>query len=182
VGRHIAALVAQHTREQNRLHVAVGSQDAPRCVAQDLKRSLISLERRIVKMRPEAMALVRSDAEVGQRLLSNQVKKRRHVKDTITITMCASGRYEWPSIAPVINKLPVVDSRAQQPYMEHKIFPILGCKFGYTLPTVLNAPPSDWMIQFQTLAAECGLQPDLAAAFERMGKFYEEALADGNAH
>ena len=96
VGRHIAALVAQHTREQNRLHVAVGSQDAPRCVAQDLKRSLISLERRIVKMRPEAMALVPSDAEVGQRLLSNQVKKRGHVKDTITITMCASGRYGWP--------------------------------------------------------------------------------------
>jgi hypothetical protein len=86
------------------------------------------------------------------------------------------------AIAHVINKLPVVDSLAQQPFMEHEIFPILGYKFGYTLPTVLNAPPSDWMIPFQTLAAECGLQPDLAAAFERIGKFYKEALADGNAH
>jgi transposase len=67
VGRHIVALVVQHTREQNRLHAAVGSQATPRCVVQDLKRSLISLERRIVKMRREAMALVRSDAEVEQR-------------------------------------------------------------------------------------------------------------------
>jgi hypothetical protein len=25
------------------------------------------------------------------------------------------------------------------------------------------------------------MQPDLAAAFERVGKFYEEALADGDA-
>jgi transposase len=67
VGRHIAALVAQHTREQNRLHAAEGSQATPRCVVQDLKRSLISLERRIVKMRREAMALVRSDAAMEQR-------------------------------------------------------------------------------------------------------------------
>lgn len=67
VGRHIAALVVQHTREQNRLHASVGSQAAPRCVVQDLKRSLVSLERRIVKMRREAMALVRSDAQVEQR-------------------------------------------------------------------------------------------------------------------
>lgn len=67
VGRHIAALVAQHTREQNRLHAAEGSQAAPRCVVQDLKRSLVSLQRRIVKMRREAMALVRSDVAVEQR-------------------------------------------------------------------------------------------------------------------
>jgi transposase len=36
-------------------------------VVQDLKRSLISLERRIVKMRREAMALVHGDTEVQQR-------------------------------------------------------------------------------------------------------------------
>jgi len=67
MGRHIAALVAQHAREQNRLHAAVGSQTAPRCVVQDLKRSLASLQRRIVKMRREALALVRSDSDVEQR-------------------------------------------------------------------------------------------------------------------
>jgi transposase len=67
VGRHIAALVAQHTREQNRLHAVVGSQAASRYVLLDLKRSLASLERRIVKMRREAMALVHDNADVEQR-------------------------------------------------------------------------------------------------------------------
>jgi transposase len=67
VGRHIAALVVEHTRQQNRLHAAQGSTATPRCVVQDLRRSLIALERRIVKMRREALALVHSDAEVEQR-------------------------------------------------------------------------------------------------------------------
>ena len=51
----------------------------------------------------------------------------------------------------------------------------------HPLPAVLDAPPSEWTIPFQALAKECGMQPDLAAAFERVGKFYEEALADGDA-
>lgn len=67
VGRHIAALVAQHARDRNRLHAAESSHAVPGCVVQDLKRSLVSLQGRIVKMRREAMALVRSDAEVEQR-------------------------------------------------------------------------------------------------------------------
>ena len=67
VGRHIAALAAQHARERNRLHAAQSSQAVPSCVIQDLKRSLVSVERRLVKMRREAMALVRNDAEVEQR-------------------------------------------------------------------------------------------------------------------
>jgi transposase len=68
VGRHIAALVAQHTREQNRLHAAQScSRALPNCVLQDLKRSLASLARRIVKMRRAAMELIRADAEIEQR-------------------------------------------------------------------------------------------------------------------
>ena len=67
LGRHIAALTAQHAREQNRLHAAQSSHAVPGCVVQDLKRSLISVERRLVKMRREAMALVRSDGQVERR-------------------------------------------------------------------------------------------------------------------
>lgn len=67
VGRHIAALAGQHARERNRLHAAQSSQAVPICVIQDLKRSLVSVERRLVKMRREAMALVRNDAEVERR-------------------------------------------------------------------------------------------------------------------
>jgi len=67
VGRHIAALVAQHARDQNRLHAAKSSHAVPGYVLQDLKRSLASLERRIVKMRRAAMELIRADAEIEQR-------------------------------------------------------------------------------------------------------------------
>jgi len=66
-GRHIAALVAQHTREQNRLHAVAGSRAAPTCVLQDLKRSLASLLKRIVKMRRAARELIRADADIEQR-------------------------------------------------------------------------------------------------------------------
>lgn len=68
VGRHIAALVAQHTRDQNRLHAAQSCPRAlPGCVLQDLKRSLAGLQRRIVKMRRAARELIRADAEIEQR-------------------------------------------------------------------------------------------------------------------
>ena len=67
-GRHIAALVAEHTREQNRLHAAQScSRAVPGCVLQDLKRSLASLTRRIAQMRAAAMKLIRADAEIEQR-------------------------------------------------------------------------------------------------------------------
>ena len=67
VGRHIASLVAQHARDQNRLHAAESSHAVPGCVLQDLKRSLAALERRIVKMRRAARELIRADAEIEQR-------------------------------------------------------------------------------------------------------------------
>ena len=67
VGRHVAALVAQQTRDQNRLHAAQSSVAAPRCVVEDLKRSLASLHRRILKMRHAGMELIRGDAEMAKR-------------------------------------------------------------------------------------------------------------------
>ena len=48
----------------------------------------------------------------------------------------------------------------------------------HSLPAILDAPPSEWTIPFQALATECGMQPDLAAAFERVAKFYEEVLGE----
>ena len=51
----------------------------------------------------------------------------------------------------------------------------------HPLPAALGAPPSEWTIPFQTLAEECGMQPDLAAAFEMVAKFYEEVLREANA-
>ena len=54
IGRHIEALGLEHTRTNNRLHAALGSIGTPRCVVEDLKRSLAGLERRMLKLRREA--------------------------------------------------------------------------------------------------------------------------------
>jgi transposase len=67
ISRHIDGLTVEHTREHNRLHAAQGSSATPRCVVQDLKRSLASLERRIVRLRREAMALIESDGILVRR-------------------------------------------------------------------------------------------------------------------
>lgn len=67
IGRHIDGLTVEHTRERNRLHAAQGSAATPRCVVQDLKRSLAALKRRIVRLRREALALVQADATMRQR-------------------------------------------------------------------------------------------------------------------
>jgi transposase len=66
ISRHINGLTVEHTREQNRLHAVQGSADTPGCVVQDLKRSLASLERRMVKLRREAMALIQRDETLQQ--------------------------------------------------------------------------------------------------------------------
>ena len=64
ISRHIAALTKDHTRLSNRLHAAEGSATTPRCVRQDLKRSLDGLAKRIVRLRKQAVAMVRQDAEL----------------------------------------------------------------------------------------------------------------------
>jgi hypothetical protein len=52
----------------------------------------------------------------------------------------------------------------------------------HPLPTILDVPPPDWQIPFQALAEECGLLPDIAAAFERVREFFERALAGPREH
>jgi transposase len=68
IGRHIAALTEEHTRSNNRLHAAGGSATTSGCVREDLKRSLAGLRKRIARLRREAVALVRQDAELARKL------------------------------------------------------------------------------------------------------------------
>jgi transposase len=65
--RHIAALTQQHTRQSNRLHAASASMTGSRYVQQDLKRSLRDLDRRMEKMRRQALAVIAQDAELRPR-------------------------------------------------------------------------------------------------------------------
>lgn len=61
IGRHIEGLTVEHVRQNNQLHAARKSMAAPTCVVQDLKRSLASLQRRIVQLRRKARELVGGD-------------------------------------------------------------------------------------------------------------------------
>ena len=67
ISRHIQGLVVEHTRQGNRLHAAKQSASTPRCVVQDLKRSMASLKLRIARLRREALELVRSDEAMRKR-------------------------------------------------------------------------------------------------------------------
>jgi transposase len=67
ISRYIAALTEEHTRSHNRLHAAHGSEMTPRCVRDDLKRSMADLKERIAGLRRQAVALIRKDAELERK-------------------------------------------------------------------------------------------------------------------
>ena len=67
LSRHIASLTEEHTRSSNRLHAAEGSSTTPVCVRQDLKRSMAAQQKRIARLRREALELVRQDELLANR-------------------------------------------------------------------------------------------------------------------
>lgn len=67
IGRHIASLVEDHARVKNRLHAAEGSAATARCVCRDHRCALKGLEKRILRLRREAVALIRHDAELARK-------------------------------------------------------------------------------------------------------------------
>lgn len=65
--RYIAGLTAELQRGKNRLHAAASCSSTPTCLIKDLRRSLASLQRRILLLRHQAMELVRSDHALLER-------------------------------------------------------------------------------------------------------------------
>ena len=49
ISRHLGTLTEEHTRLNNRLHAAEGCRTKPRCVREDLKRSMAGLKKRIAR-------------------------------------------------------------------------------------------------------------------------------------
>jgi hypothetical protein len=47
----------------------------------------------------------------------------------------------------------------------------------HTLPASLDAPPENWQTSFRALAEECGIETDIAAAFDNVRAFFEKALS-----
>jgi len=69
LGRHIAALTEEHTRASNRLHAAQASRTAPRCVRDDLKRTMAAIQKRLVRLRREARMRIESQAGMRRKWL-----------------------------------------------------------------------------------------------------------------
>ena len=68
ISRHLVALTDEHTRLGNRLHAAEVSETTPRCVRQDLKRSLDGLKKRILRLRKAALGIVEQDETLRPKL------------------------------------------------------------------------------------------------------------------
>jgi transposase len=62
ISRHIATLSQERARLKNRLHAAQGSTSTPRCVREDLRKSMVNVEKRLVRLRREAIAAIHKDA------------------------------------------------------------------------------------------------------------------------
>ena len=67
ISRHIATLTEEQARWKNRLHAAAGSGSTPRCVREDLRRSITGLEKRLLRLRREAKAAIAKDAGLAAR-------------------------------------------------------------------------------------------------------------------
>lgn len=69
LGRHMATLTEEHSRQSNRLHAAEGSRTAPRCVREDLKRSMAGIKKRLLRLQREARSMIEREAEMKRKLL-----------------------------------------------------------------------------------------------------------------
>lgn len=69
LGRHMATLTEEHTRLGNRLHAAKASRTSPRCVREDLQRTMAGIKRRLLRLRREARAMIEREPEMKRKLL-----------------------------------------------------------------------------------------------------------------
>lgn len=67
VSRYIGSLVVEQAGLKNRLRNAESTATTPRAVRVDLKRALTAVERRVDRLRAEALALVEADVELVKR-------------------------------------------------------------------------------------------------------------------
>ena len=67
LGRHIESLVVEQARLKNRLRIAETSNTTPRVVLTDLRQALSAHQRRLAKMRREAMKLVQAEEALRER-------------------------------------------------------------------------------------------------------------------
>lgn len=66
LSRHLHSLTEEHTRIKNRLHVTRSSTTTAPAVADDLKRELARIAKRLLRLRHQSMLLVRADPNLSR--------------------------------------------------------------------------------------------------------------------
>jgi transposase len=66
-GRYLVQLTEESTAARNRLHALASTRSSPAYLRADLKRFIASLERRITRIRTQAMALIKADEALKER-------------------------------------------------------------------------------------------------------------------
>lgn len=67
MSRHIESLVVEQAGLKNRLRTGESTATTPRAVLADLRRALAAVQRRVARMRCEALKLVKAEAELWER-------------------------------------------------------------------------------------------------------------------
>jgi len=67
IGRYIATITQEHTRLSNRFHAATAAAATPKCVRQDLKRTMDACRKRIQNLRKQALNLIQQNPELKQK-------------------------------------------------------------------------------------------------------------------
>lgn len=67
LSRYIGTLVVEQAGLKNRLRTAESTATTPRAVLADLRRALAAIERRVARMRKEALKLIEAEGELQQR-------------------------------------------------------------------------------------------------------------------
>lgn len=62
ISRHLATLTEERARLKNRLHAAQGSTSTPGCVREDLRKSMVNVDKRLARLRREAITAIYKDA------------------------------------------------------------------------------------------------------------------------
>jgi len=69
LSRYIGSLVHEQTALKNRLHTAQSTATTPRMILADIQRALVTVERRVERLRAAALKLIRDDEQMHRRYL-----------------------------------------------------------------------------------------------------------------
>ena len=60
----------------------------------------------------------------------------------------------------------------------HALHTVFRARRTHQLPEALLLPPFQWDVNFQKMAVECGLKPDMTRAYEQVDSFFQKVISE----